>query len=930
MAINIERAVDFAVTYLSDMNDIDENKIDDFVDKQMNKLLDILYKEKANEIEKTKIKKIIKTRLSHYVLKTDSVLTSNDFKSWFKKDKEKFDFKYWHRYSKYLEYNKHFSKRIIENIDDVTDEITDLLGNPQDLSEFQRRGLIIGDVQSGKTANFIGLMSKACDVGYKLIVVLAGTEEKLRTQTQSRIDEGLLGTDSDKKLFGEFERIGCAKYSDDAFSAVNVTSKSRDFKKDIANTLGLKLNQTQEPIIFVIKKNVTVLKNLNSWIKSLNQTNENGKIDSSLLLIDDEADYASINTNKPENDPTKTNERIVELLSLFSKNSYIGFTATPYANIFIDPDSEDEMGNSNLFPKDYIYCLDSPTNYTGARNIFNDEPSQLLKTIESFDESINDEYSIHNILPISHKKDANFDEVPSTLKEAILEFYLGNTIRDLWRDTKSHRTMMINISTFVNVHEKIRYTVNKYINSLSRSIILNSKLENGLWQNDPYMMNLYNIYNSEFKKICEDKQYAENNTHDIVTWDNIREHLYESTAEIVIRVVNQKSKDSFDYDMHKDGLRVIAIGGIGLSRGLTLEGLMVSYFFRNSIAYDTLMQMGRWFGYREGYLDLCRIWMTDEMQECYYAINRATEELRESIILYKNSGLTPMDFGIKVRTDNNLLITARNKMRTAKEELMECTLSSKIIETPFLASNKETIACNFNTTISFIKQLMLQKSLTCNKAISSAIGFLNVSFENITKYIEKLYLPQANLEYQNHALVTFIKENKDKLSLWDVALIQGNGENIDLTTGNIVNSNKGNYISKMCNREIDIKPNTELIRISGKRRRVGGPSDGLFGLEKKIDAKSQIACFDTENRRPLLCIYFIEPRITEKNINNEERLDLAKHVIEISKITPLVSISVGIPNLGKKEKYIKYAINKIEQGLKQLQFDFEGIENDDD
>lgn len=135
--------------------------------------------------------------------------------------------------------------------------------------------------------------------------------------------------------------------------------------------------------------------------------------------------------------------------------------------------------------------------------------------------------------------------------------------------------------------------------------------------------------------------------------------------------------------MHKDGLRVIAIGGIGLSRGLTLEGLMVSYFFRNSIAYDTLMQMGRWFGYREGYLDLCRIWMTDEMQECYYAINRATEELRESIILYKNSGLTPMDFGIKVRTDNNLLITARNKMRTAKEELMECTLSSKIIETPF-------------------------------------------------------------------------------------------------------------------------------------------------------------------------------------------------------------------------------------------------------
>lgn len=917
-----EIAINLAIAKLSESEvDLLEEDIDEFTYEKLTKIIPLLY-EDANLEEKdfNYINKQIKTRMNHTIKRTDSVLKTHDHRPWFKKEKGNLNLKYWKRYSKYLFYKKHFNKNIIDSIDDVSDEITDLLGNPNINGEFQRRGLVIGDVQSGKTANFIALMCKASDAGYGLIVVLAGTSNELRKQTQSRVDEGLLGYDSDSRQNNEFKKIGAGEFSED-FSPINVTSLSEDFNKRSANTLGLKLNQTIEPIVFVIKKNVTVLKNLNSWISSLNQTNESGKIDASLLVIDDESDYASINTNKEDEDPTKTNEKIEELLFKFTRTSYIGFTATPYANVFINPLTNDEMKKASLFPKDYIYCLDSPSNYIGARNIFGDDSDNqnMIITIENEDDNIKD--SIHDILPLNHKKNHDFEKVPQSLKEAIATFVVANVIRDLRGDSTAHRSMMINISIFVNVHDKIKTEVKHYLSSMIRSIQFYSNLPGDSWQRDEFMCLINKMYCREYKQICEDEKYNQDRNYPVLTWDIIKTHLYESAAPIKVRVVNQKTKDSMNFSKEKDtGLRVIAIGGIGLSRGLTLEGLMVSYFFRNSKTYDTLMQMGRWFGYRDGYEDLCRIWMTDDMFENFCSINRATEELRESIKLYKDSDMTPLDFGIKVRTDTNLLITAKNKMRTAKEELMECTLSSKVIETPYIKNDKEFFDNNYQQTLKFIQFLnkKYEMPLSGKKIVCKA-----VDYRNIITYVKSLLIPKANVEFQNTALENFILDNLEILSNWDVAIVQGNKKikTFSLDNGKLL---------EICPvvRQVDIKPSTDLIRISKQRCRVGGPSDGTYGLsQKQIEMVkkskgskvSQTAYFDQKvKRNPLLCIYFVEcanKDLSDKNINK---------VIEYSRNTPIIAISIGIPGLGKNSKMIKYALNLVEQGFSERNLTFDG------
>lgn len=926
MSINIEDTVNEAIIFLNKKEDISEEEIDNYTYNSLNKIRNIRQESKATVDELKRINHLIKTRVQHRINKTCSTLVNHDFESWFMKRKGKIEFKYWDRYKIFLESEKHFTKNITDKIDDVVDDIMDLVGDPTIETSFQRRGLIIGDVQSGKTSNFIGLMCKACDVGYKLIVVLAGTSDVLRKQTQSRVDEGLIGVDSDNRLLKKETsvRIGAALYGNGEFAPVCVTSLSKDFNKNIANQMGLKLNQTNDSIVFIIKKNVSVLNNLNSWIKSLNQTNENGLIDSSLLVIDDEADYASINTNKEDKDPTRTNQKISELLGMFCKTSYLGFTATPYANVFINPENNEDMLNATLFPKDYIYCLDAPSNYIGARNIFGKEENHYLKTIESdnLNEHSDDPNMIYNILPLNHKKEALFDAIPISLKQAIQEFFIANTIRDLRGDINSHRSMLINISRFVMVHERIQKTIEQYINSLSRSIIYCGKLDDN--KNDKNMNDLKKIYKIEYARICEDAEFATSHGTNVINWDLVKKQLNESTSSIVVRVVNQKTKDEMDFNKNKKvGLRVIAIGGIALSRGVTLEGLMISYFYRNSAAYDTLMQMGRWFGYREGYEDLCRIWMTDDTQENYISINRATEELRESIIQYKNSGLTPMDFGIKVRADSNLLITARNKMRFAKEELIECTLSSKIVETSYLYSDEAIVEHNYDKTKEFLDTLLAKKEIHQDLDISKSKGFKDVDSSCILEYMDNMKIPFANIEFENEAISSFISDNYENLAKWDVAFIQGSGHEF------FVNEKFNISLPK---RVIDIKPNTDLIRISGKRCRVGGPNDAVFGLDKKTinqvknktkaNFKSSVSQRDyfamDIKRKPLLAIYLLKCDINEKEEKTRNKsFNIAQKISNLSDDIPLVALSIGIPGLGKESKLIKYATNKIEQGLKE-------------
>ena len=290
----------------------------------------------------------------------ESLLDDYDDVEWYKNIKDTIEPKFWSRYSNYLIVEKHFSPNVVATLGNETldRDIMNYLGNPNSDYNFFKRGLIIGDVQSGKTSTYIGLMCKAADAGYKVFILLTGTIEGLRKQTQERVEEGFIGIDmsSDKSN----KRVGVGLDNKKIF-AVSLTSRKGDFTGK-SNQIAMSL-QDNDAVVFVLKKNSSVLSKLIDWLKTTAANRLTGKIDTPMLLIDDEADNASINTSKSKEDPSKINKLIRELASLFSKSNYVGFTATPYANVFIDPITTEDMLNHDLFPENFIYALPTPNNY---------------------------------------------------------------------------------------------------------------------------------------------------------------------------------------------------------------------------------------------------------------------------------------------------------------------------------------------------------------------------------------------------------------------------------------------------------------------------------------------------------------------------------------------------------------------------------------
>ena len=286
---------------------------------------------------------------------------------------------YWNRYKTYLKSVKHWGIEVVNRLHQTTNDIMDDLGNPKDHSRpFQRRGLLLGDVQSGKTATYTAICNKASDAGYRVIIVLAGMMENLRVQTQERLDEEFVGIESkytlDKKAGQELRKtpVGVGKippFNQDKRIAC-FTSVATDFNKATIMAFGLSLRTLNGTALFVVKKNKSVLNNLYKWLMENNAGYQDGLIDLPLLLIDDEADNASVNTNTEEKDPTAINKAIRNILNCFRQASYLGITATPFANIFIDPAPDDDGAAKDLFPKDFLTVLPTPEHYIGADKIF--------------------------------------------------------------------------------------------------------------------------------------------------------------------------------------------------------------------------------------------------------------------------------------------------------------------------------------------------------------------------------------------------------------------------------------------------------------------------------------------------------------------------------------------------------------------------------
>ena len=721
-----------------------------------------------------------------------------------------------------------------------------------------------------------------------MIILLTGTIEKLRRQTQKRVDEGFLGLDSSamtkEKKFDQWVGVGTF---DQSVSGIALTSTSGDFNKATAEKVVVNLASVTAPVIFVLKKNKSVLTKLEAWLQLF------GSRELPMLLIDDEADNASVNT-KDADAPTAINAAIRKILKLFDKCNYVGFTATPYANIFIDPDSTQEMLAQDLFPRNFIYALEAPSNYIGALSIFSEDAkySYMVKP--------NDDCENH--LPEKHKKEDLLRDLPYSLKEAIASFFIVNAVRDLRGHQKAHRTMMINISRFIAVQNSIQKLIDRYVREYVREIHNYYLLGEEALAYDGFAF-LKRVYDDHFLNIPGFE----------FTWDQIQETLYPAVAPIVVRTVNGgNAPKNLNYeDYEDDGLRLIAVGGFSLSRGLTLEGLCVSYFYRNSKMYDTLMQMGRWFGYRNHYDDICQIWMSSTSISWYSYIAEATEELRREIHKMQDSGGTPEDFGLCVRSDKTaLLVTARNKMKTARDYQMTVSLSGQVIETPYIHSSVSVLRKNLDATESLLSDLLSHYPLHVEDSDLALKHpqFLNVDKEYIVTYLSAYNSHTLNSDFRNDDIVRLIRENTDgTLNHWDVMVAGGASKKVVIFSDDRISVNA-------VQRGFGIKKEYKALQMSGKNSRLGSKGLAKGGLSKSVADEIEAVSrkpFNQETyfksgitRNPLLVIYPVE---LIDNKGDEEK----QKVIDKTPV-PIIGLSIGIPRIdGKAPQIYNYKINLV-------------------
>lgn len=674
--------------------------------------------------------------------------------------KRKIAWTYSEGYEKYLKSEK-WSPPVVQSLSDVSTRILGHLQDPLSEGAWDRRGLVIGHVQSGKTANYIGLVARAADAGYKFIIVIAGIHNNLRKQTQERIDEGFIGRSSDPKAR---EAIGVGTYANYPHPAT-LTNIYKDFNKQTADQSGWSINDFSKPIVLVIKKNVSTLTSLQRWLKELNAKGDGKISDVPMLMIDDEADNASINTKKEDLDPTRTNSMLRKILGMFDKSCYVGYTATPFANIFINPEAYDAEARKDLFPGDFIYCLDAPTTYFGPEKVFLDDDSSevILQTIQDAED----------YLPFSHRKDSEIVDLPPSLYDSIIEFLLVRTIRNLRGHQNRHCSMMVNVSRFVAIQGTVRDFISAFIKTLREAVKANYAMPDKVSRNNEHMARIEHKFHQQFSDFG-------------FGWAAVKASLFATFEHLRIFLVNSRSDEALDFKKYEQdgvGLTAIAIGGLSLSRGITIEGLSVSYMYRNTRMYDTLMQMGRWFGYRPGYQDLCRVYLSEDSINWYAHISDASEELRQQIRQMRQDGLSPKDFGLYVKDHpDSLLVTAANKMRSGETVKVRQNFSGRVRESYILPAD-EGLNDKNRSLIREYWQSGFGLGSHCLKETSKGWWIENAGSDTVEQFLRSFSVhPHFSAQRTAHAdYLDKISENYPKCDVLLISLNDGkNADTFDL------------------------------------------------------------------------------------------------------------------------------------------------------
>jgi hypothetical protein len=847
------------------------------------------------------------------------ILVNRDHQPWLAAKKMRIDNYFWGRYRDLL-MHKGIPASVLVELETSVEAVLDKTFDPDDPNSVDRRGLVMGNVQSGKTQHYLGLITKAADAGYKVIIVIAGLHNSLRNQTQERVDEGFVGVRWNGNKGSRREPVGVGRYVSGVQNRMPnaFTASIKDFNIATAQSVNVPLKNLNEPAIFVIKKNKKTLETLISWLET--NKDSTGKIAESLLLIDDEADNASINTNGEGADPSVINSLIRSVLNSFAKSAYVAYTATPFANIFIDPETEDEMFEDDLFPQSFIIGLEPPSNYMGPTKVFGEESSKYLCELDDYED----------ILPLRHKSNHRLDSIPPSMRRAICTYLISRSIRTLRGQGSEHSAMMINASRFILIQQQLFTQVHLVVTELKNAIQGYASLPVAEAMENQLIVELYEAFESSYLDCGHE-------------WIDVLEKLWTAVAPIEIMQVNMQSSSSFDYQKYEGmGRHVIAIGGLSLSRGLTLEGLTVSYYLRNTQMYDTLLQMGRWFGYRPGFEDLVRIWMPESSQDWYGHVTEVIEELRLELSTMHAQNMTPLEFGLKVRCHpGSLMITARNKHGKHHKVTLNMSFNLRQVETYKMSDRVRDK--NISALRNFESQV-LQLGLNVNDLTKKGQSWLlikNVPLDAVVSFLEEydVDLDAKAPWIQSGPMIEYIKRHRNHLLLWDVAIpsLRNSGLKKDFDLfGYTVNCQERSI------HDLRQVTNGQRFDFSNRRRlsspgidRAGMSEMEIFRAEQKWKDSDEgnssrsipDIAYRNERTTPLLSLHLVKPDIKSSELKHPELL--GDKMIRESLEQVFIGWGVSFPDLGANDHAIpiEYSVTKA---WLQNQFDWEEEEEDDD
>lgn len=616
-------------------------------------------------------------------------------------------------------------KSSLEAIDLRSTDIVGRLENPAGTKPIGTRGLVLGNVQSGKTTSFMSVIAKAADAGYRFFIVLTGMTNSLREQTQDRLNRHLVDPTSSHWI--------------------RLTTDEEDFieTKNADSFLG---QHHDMKLIAVVKKNATVLKRLNKW---LDGASEQTLAQTPILIIDDEADQASINTS--DKSVTGINRQLRRLVKR-RRAAYLAYTATPFANLLVDTTETED-----IYPRSFVQTLPVADAYFGAERLFGrpgfadeDDIAPVLDVIREIEPE-----EVSKVRPPSLKHIDNWEAgAGPALVESLRWFVLGTAARRHRQGEATHSTMLIHTAMYALAHDRMRRLTADLLDELregvsARKAVLLTELEEQ-WER-------------ELGKVDPERLGYER-----VSFATLLPEVEKVLESARVIMDNYASEDRLVYK-DDDPQTVIVVGGNTLSRGLTLEGLVSSYFVRNASAYDTLLQMGRWFGYRVGWEDLPRIWMTDELRGWFRDLALVEFEVRDEIEMLVAQGMRPADIGIRIRQHPAMAITSAAKMRHAVTARVSYS-GSRPQTVLFDLDNETLLDENLDAAAKLATEAAAVQKV---EQMKGGYGFRDVPVETVTHFLKRYRVPAGTKALDVEGMLKYIElhRDSDELKLWNVVFV---------------------------------------------------------------------------------------------------------------------------------------------------------------